>query len=500
MNYKMEIPLDILEIVESFMVKPKMNVQQALWHIIEKIHFYEFDFTDEFIEMIKTNPEYDGLYDILNLSICKKFNMIKNSQKEIVTSNPYILVQQLIKGLNSHQSIFKFEENYNLNKQKLVMLYEEIDKIFEENKDNIEPHTNILILLSYKYAVASLELNKYINNPIIQKCMAFDNMIKASLTNNIDLIKEQTDIFEKKYPNVATRWIKTHITKIQMINDKQDIKCLSKCTDILFPNKYMTMYKELLYFRNLCVNLHRMRLEKKYEYADYISDIPPYDDFTDMFNHYIQTVRLTFESDIKKDNSNYISYLKNMLENDSKFISDITITDYVSQLNNNGNFSEVYNIFKKYKNYIIHILNTKLNNTLMKLTLIYVIIRSGFNTNKNISKKEFNEIIANIKPEDYVDTGIIKFRYEQINSIINKIERRNNAITILGFDIVDRSKLDETCLICLEEIDDTNTETILCICCKKEIGHINCVCDWIKSKQTCPNCRSGILQRISMRE
>ena len=109
-------------------------------------------------------------------------------------------------------------------------------------------------------------------------------------------------------------------------------------------------------------------------------------------------------------------------------------------------------------------------------------------------------VAGNIKPNDYVDTGVIKNMYEKINSIINKIERRNNAITILGFDIVDRSKLDETCLICLEEIDDTNTETILCICCKKEIGHINCVCDWIKSKQTCPNCRSGILQRISMRE
>jgi len=476
-----------------------MNVQRALCHIIEKTHFYEFDFTDEFIEIIKTNPEYDGLYDILDLSICKKFNMIKNSQKEIITSNPYLLVQQLITNLNSHYSILQFEENYNLSKQKLAMLYEELDKIFEENKDNNEPHTNILILLSYQLAYSILELHKYPNHPIIQKCTAFTNMNKACLTNNINLIKEQTNIFEKIYPNVAKQWILYNITKTQMINDKQDIKCIAKCTDILFPNKHMTMYKDLLYFRNLCDNLQRMRLEKKYEYVDYIIDKPPYDDFSDMYDNSIQIVRLTFESDMKKNSSNYNAYLKNLLENNSKFATQNTITDYLCVLHNNGNFAEVYNIFKKYKNYIMNKIQIS-TDAKLKLTLIYVIIRIGYNTNKNISKKEFNEIIGNIKPEDYVDTGIIKFRYEQINSIINLIERRNNAITSLGFDIVDRSKLDETCLICLEEIDDTNTETVLCKCCKKELGHINCVCEWIKSKQTCPNCRSSVLQRISIIE
>jgi hypothetical protein len=46
-----------------------MNDQQALWYMIEKINFKDFDFTDEFIQMIKTNSEYDGLYDILDLSI-----------------------------------------------------------------------------------------------------------------------------------------------------------------------------------------------------------------------------------------------------------------------------------------------------------------------------------------------------------------------------------------------------------------------------------------------
>jgi hypothetical protein len=126
-----------------------MNVQQALWYMIEKIHFFSYDFTDEFIEMIKTKPEYDGLYDILDLNICKKFNLQRNLEKEIKTSNPYPLVQLIINSYNLHKSMFQFEEDSNYAKQTLALIYEELDKIFEENKDNSEPHTNILTLFSF---------------------------------------------------------------------------------------------------------------------------------------------------------------------------------------------------------------------------------------------------------------------------------------------------------------------------------------------------------------
>jgi len=475
-----------------------MNVQQALWYMIEKIHFFSYDFTDEFIEMIKTKPEYDGLYDILDLTICKKLNSQRNSQKEIKTSNPYPLVQLLINNYNLHKSMFQFEEDYNYAKQTLALIYEELDKIFEENKDNSEPHTNILTLFSYVLTRKIGEVHKYLDHPIIQKCVSFFDMNKVIGTRNIELIKKQTDLFEEKYPNVATNWIKYNITQIQITNDKQDIKCIAKCSDILFPNKNMQMYSDILYFKNICCELQRLRLEKKYEYAEYPINKPHYEDFTDMFDHNIKTVRLTFETDIKKDNSNYISYLKNLLENNSKFIDSI-FSDYIVMVFNNRNYLEVYNIFKKYKKYILYKIKTT-PNTMVKLNLIFVIIFSCFNTNQNASIKEFNEIIANIRPEDYVDTGLIKCTHEKINSIINMIKRRDSAITILGYDIVDKSKVDETCLICFEEIDDSNIETVKCICCKKELGHITCVCKWTVTKQTCPNCRASVKDRLSMRE
>ena len=476
-----------------------MNVQQALWHIIEKTYFDDYDFTDEFIEMIKTNPEYDGLYDILNLHICKRFNTKKNLWKEIKTSNPYPLVQQIIDIYNSAYTIFQFEEHNNFVKNTLDMIYEEIDKIFKEDKDNMDPHTNILIMLSYTLEITLLQSHKYPEHPIIQKCIAFTDMTKIFMTRNIVLIKKQTNIFEEKYSGVATRLIKHVITMIQMIDSEQDIKHIAECSSMLFPNKQMKMYIDIVYFIVLCGELHRMRLANKHEYADYNIDIPPYDDFSDMFNHRVQTVRLTFEIVIKKDNSNYTCYLKNLFDNNSKFFSHNMFSDYILLLNKNKNHTEVYNIFKKYKKYIMHKIQSP-SNIMLKLNLINVIIISGCMINKNVSKKEINEIIANIKPDDYVDSGVIKTSYERINNVIDIIKRRDRAITFLGFDIVDRSKVDETCLICLEDIDDMNTETVLCICCKKELGHINCISNWIKNKQTCPNCRSNFEQRISMRE
>ena len=141
------------------------------------------------------------------------------------------------------------------------------------------------------------------NNEIIQKCIAYDDVKKITKTRNINLIKKQTDIFEEKYPDVSTHWIKCITTMTQMIDSKQDIKQIARCTDILFPNKQMKMYADILYFLELYAELQRKRLENKYEYADYVIDIPPYDDFTDMFNHYIQIVKLTFEFNMKKDNS-----------------------------------------------------------------------------------------------------------------------------------------------------------------------------------------------------
>ena len=189
--------------------------------------------------------------------------------------------------------------------------------------------------------------------------------------------------------------------------------------------------------------------------------------------------------------------MKNLLENNSKFINNV-FSDYIIMVFNKRNHLEVYNIFRKYKKYILHKIKTT-SYTMVKLNLIFVIIVSCYNINQNASIKEFYEIMANIKPEDYVDTGVIKNMHKKINIIINTTKKRDSAITNLGFDIIDKSKVDEICLICLEEINDSNMETVECICCKKELGHIRCVCKWIQTNQTCPNCRASTKDRLYIR-
>ena len=70
----------------------------------------------------------------------------------------------------------------------------------------------------------------------------------------------------------------------------------------------------------------------------------------------------------------------------------------------------------------------------------------------------------------------------------------------MGFDITARSEIGEICLICLENTDDNNTDTIKCRCCKRELGHISCILIWIKTKNTCPNCRASVEKRLSIHE
>ena len=485
-----------------------MNVQQALWHIMEKMQFNDFDFTDEFLHTIKSNPEYDGLYDIMDLKFCNKFNTQKNEHKEIKTTNPYPLVQQLIDIYNLNTTLFQYEEKIAFTTSTLNMFYEKIDETFKKQKDNsglespespetLEiPETNVQILVIFMLEHVLLLSHKYITHPLIEKCIAFVNTLKVIQTRNINIIGKQIDSFKEKYPGVAIRWFKCIITTTELKNNDQDIKHIAGCTSMLFPNKQLQMYEDAIYFINLCAELQRMRLKKNYKYVDYPIEIPPYDNMTDMFEHLIQTIKLTFESDIKKNDSNYMCYLKKLFDNKSKFFSDNMLADYIVTLHNIKNHTEIYNIFKTHKKYIMHRLKLPINE-LTKLNLIGSIIESGYIINKNISKKEFNDILTNVKPDDHVDTGRIKYMFGKIARIITLIEQRDNAITLMGFDIVSRSKLDETCLICLEDIDDSNIETIKCKCCNKELGHINCVSKWISLlNSTCPNCRASSEQRL----
>jgi hypothetical protein len=462
-----------------------MDCPAAVWHILNKIYFYDFDFTNDFLEMIKTNPEYEGLHEILHLKMCKKFKIKPNVYKDIKVNNSYPMVQRIIGADATRKTMFEFDPNYSSHKENIENLYKEIDEMIEEKKDISDPHTNILILMAHIAERNLLEPHKYVK--LDQKYIDFDALQKYVSTKNIELIKKEAEIFEKKYPNVATRWIEFHVTQLQMIKNKEDIKNIVSCINILFPNKQMNMYNDIMYFKGICQMLTNIQIRDQ-KYVDYPIEKPPYDEYSNMFDHNIKIVRLYYDTMIKKHYLNYISYIEQLLDSQSKFLNYGILSDYVGMLHNNQKFAEVCNIYNKHKGYIMHTIQ-KSKSILAKLNLIQVIIYSCFRTNNNISKREISEILADINIENYTDYKEVCNRYQHIKKIIDEIQKRDKTIIDQKYNIVIRSKVDETCIICLENIDDANIETVKCPCCNKELGHICCVYKWIETSKTCPNCR-----------
>ena len=344
--------------------------------------------------------------------------------------------------------------------------YAFIETLDKTQKDTILANQRIKDL----YKKQNLSLDGYLNFN--------DYLYKFTLAiNNMQYLFINKDLYNK-----YIEYIKDANIRVHQIN-KVSLK----------------MYNDIQHLVKLCSALHKMRLAKRYEYADYPVNIPDYAEFTDMFDHLIQSVRLAFESEIKKDCSNYLKYSKKLVETNSRNLSATMFSDYLCTLFNSRNYAEVYTMFKQNKKYIMHFLH-KQNYTMSRLNLISTIIDSGYMTNKNITRTEFTEILSNINPKDYVNSEHINRAYKHITNIIEAIKKRDLTITSMGFDITARSEIGEICLICLENIDDNNTDTIKCRWCKKELGHISCILTWIKTKNTCPNCRASVEKRLSALE
>ena len=457
-----------------------MSVEKALWRILEKTHFQDYSFTDEFIEAIKTDPLYDGLYIILTQRICSIFN-IYSGKKQFKTTNSYPLVQTLVESCNFSGLLSEHEEMANYNKKIYDSFIDELEKMDELD----EYHANSLILLVYRIERAKSIPHKY--PELSKKYIEFQKLIQVIDTKNYKLIKPVADNFEEMYPGLATASIKHNITKAMMILEKKEIEAIAGCYEILFPTKTLEMYKDIVKFIATCYELQRLRLNNNYMYADYKIIPPNYPEFDGLFNHHIKIIKFTYEADMTKNRSNYINYLKTLINANSIFMTNSMRIDYLILLTNDKMYKEVYDIYNKHKKCIKLILRTNLGQH-SRLNLIYAIVMSCFKVNKNCSIRGFEEILSGIDLNKYSAPGV-RSTYNEVMSIIRIIKQRNSRIALLGFEIIDNSKIGETCLICMEEIEDSEIETAKCPNCKKEIGHTNCIYDWLLTKINCPNCR-----------
>lgn len=478
-----------------------MEVQTALWNIVKKTYFYDFSFSTEFIEMIKTDPKYDGLFHILNLIMDKKLLLESNSAKEIKTSNPCPIVQLIIDIYTTKFSIYMAKENTLFRRQKLDQIYEELDRLSSVPLDDSCPYINILMLLSFTLEKSLGLPQKYSEHKIKQQCGIFSKIFIAwsefEINSDVDTIDIESDIFETEYPNTATRFIKYVSEKTQLVIDGEDTMKIANCCDILFPdtdtNQLIRKYNDMYKFVCLCEELSN-RSYKIDRFEKQLLSYLRYTEYSNFIIHEIKMLKLRSIADIPHNGSEHIKYFKKLFESNSKFFTPEFFFDYISLLYNQKDFQKVYDIFKKHEKYTIYRIQSTSCSINIQLNIMLAIIISGTRIHKSIPISEFCRIIEKIDVATFPNQKAF-IVYKQIIDAISEIKDLDFLLSNIGFNIVNESKVGETCYICLSEIDDSNTQTIECISCKKEVGHLVCMAKWIVTNQSCPLCRSTTQQR-----
>lgn len=460
----------------------------ALWKIIEKTHFYDFDFSDEFIEMIQTDPLYDGLYEVLDLLICRKCSLTKNSYEEIKAHNPYPLVQQFIDIYNNNtQNITRYEEKKVKREKILEEVYAELDK--SDLTDTYNPHINILLFLSH--ALSNTSHHKYAKHTT--KYEAFNEVMKVLGTKNIDLIQRQIDTFNEKYPGVATRYFEFVMKRANLRNNNSPIMEIVICSEMLFPrhktNTMMRVFCDLDKFKGVCLELSR-NIGSKYD--NYQLPCPPYPDFTDMIEHDKMMVRLSFDAALTHNNTKFEKYVRQLYDTNSNFLTINILVENIAIMYRKKEFGQVYQIFKQNKPCLMDFI-THTPKLIAKLGLIYSIITSCLKMTRKTPIIEFAKIINTINPFTCDEKELVL--YHETDEAVKTLKRINTNVERSGYSLMDNTQINETCLVCCVDIDDEDQMTIRCVCCRNQLGHIKCLSDWFRTNQTCPLCRSTIEQR-----
>jgi len=216
------------------------------------------------------------------------------------------------------------------------------------------------------------------------------------------------------------------------------------------------------------------------------------------YNILIHTIKSDIQKRDKIENAglDYHLYLEELLNTKSESISTNIISDYFSFIYNNKNYELVVKMYKKYN------IEEKLiivNHPLVRTNIFVMILLSLFQTNRLISTYQCKILLDKYDIDKIEDnTGIIKINLEMIQKIYKHIEQREYYIKSIGYDIVNEtidSRESETCLVCMEDIEEEEICFIKCNNCHKKLGHINCVSRWLVSRKDCPNCRyNKILQ------
>jgi hypothetical protein len=464
-----------------------MNLNKTLSEILNKTYFYDFTFSYEFIENLKF--ECMSLYDILVVLLNKKWKIIPDKIKEIQLTTNYVINYYI-----KYCSIYNVFFNHNQHITELQALYDELIDVEDDNYNNIH---------NLKYLIQNIfikSLNNY--HPVdiikIDKYDKLNHITDIFSCKNYDKTYELMNDYEKEF-NCEVSLFKLYKSVINFSTNK-DMRILidglkqlfGKIEHSMINNIYrVCCYKKLTYY----YNDHRMC--KNYDKIENLVISKPkitnYNNYIDYeYNILIHTIKSDIQKRDKIENAGlgYHLYLKDLLNTKSEFISTNIISDYFSFIYNNKNYELVVKMYKKYN------IEEKLiivNHPLVKTNIFVMILKSLFQTNRLISTYQCKILLDKYdinKIEDNI--GIIKKNLEMIQKFNKHIEQREYYIKSIGYDIVNEptnTEDIETCLICMEDIEEDEICFIKCNNCHKKLGHINCVSSWLINRRDCPNCR-----------
>lgn len=391
----------------------------------------------------------------------------------------------------------KFDMN-NLNELSLDdldiashLLYEKLkyDKFYIKNSSHVANLGKLPYLNNTQYLEAIEQYKKY---PSLYGVMFFNYELQFCKTD--DKIS-----FIKSYPesNIITRGYKinTIFGRFGIIDFLQSTPYLDFIKKILmnidqFDEKYNEIEKEFIDYSNinieipsddlflllkynfieLCCNIN-IRLHKKLNLEkhmiDLLSKIINRENFTKC-SEYLQ-LRLAV-AQYNRDNTNveyftkiYNLQIKNFLDTKTyDAFYDITIL-----LNNNNKHKELAEFIKNNFDVVNAMQNTLLGKNFIPILHKLATLNISQELSDIIYKNYSNEITVCV-----AEYNNIKFVNQRVNSSSRLLYDANN---------------DSVCTVCLDKIIDDEL-VVLCITCKKYIGHDICIRDFFKFYMKCSHC------------
>jgi hypothetical protein len=468
-----------------------MDSVELLYIISQKINRFEFYyFTQDIISHIK---QYDGLYQVFQLKVIAKMNIWLDRSEAIVAQRfDNKIVELYYIALSNYDNFFDYENT------KSVYVY-----LYQSALHLLESETN-------KYA---LELIYNLLNGICKSLRYIDSYegkeiwsAQETTASSLYAFEEIVSFFNKRQYNECLELISVYVYEngpvpylswLQNVIEFEDRKEYTSVDKIMHTigdlfeitrmsenNTEMKLFYEIFVYSSRARIIQKVNIDPKsfkgFPQVLLLQDVPAHFPFQKCLQH-LNVVQTTI-----KDRPVYKCYL-DKLYRDKEFSFTKLFQDYVAINNNEKLYKENVYLYKEYKRFI-HYYMRKQQNPIFRYNLFIAFQTSYFKTNQLYDNLQLQEFIDSfeISPEMRKKYG------QQFELLQSKFRYVELLLEKKKFLICHENNLTEDiCMICFDNVCGEHTATIQCKICRKELGHVNCLLEWLAVPDNkCPNCRS----------